>query len=119
MQNNGENNAISIIERALTHDPVYTKLLAPTDPINVQGLSDSHTMSIYMDMLRLMDFSAEEIVASTIHPFNPTENTTSQFYNLFAKPFEGPNASVIYIGHKLIFVCDLNGFRPLVGAAVI
>lgn len=114
-QNNGECNNINLIMRQLTHDPHFAALIAPSDPVLLDGLSDSMCMSIWIAMLQLQDMSAEEIVASTIQPFNPQSNLVSLFYNLYGGPFEGPNASIIYAAGKLIFVRDLNGFRPLVG----
>ncbi len=109
--NNGENNALQLIVRLLTHDPAFKKLLG-VESVNLSGFSDSHIMSIYMDMLHLLGFSAEEIVASTINPYDPNDNIASQFYNLFAVSFEGPNGSVVVVKDEIVIVRDKNGFRP-------
>ena len=109
--NNGENNALQRLVLLLSKHPFFKQLLG-VDRINLRGCSDSSIMSTYMDLLHLAGFSIEEIVASTIHPYDPNGNDTSLFYNLFATPFEGPNASIIAMGHKIIIVRDTNGLRP-------
>lgn len=109
--NNGENNALQPIINALTRDPLLKDLLG-LESIDLTGFSDSHIMSIYMDMLRLQGYSAEDIVAFTIHAYDPSHSATSEFYNLFGVPFEGPNASIVTIGNKIMIVRDRNGFRP-------
>ena len=109
--NNGENNALQKIVRLLSLDPFFKKIL-DVPHIHLQGLSDSHIMSIYMDLLHLLDFPMETIVSSTIQAYEPGHAASSQYYNLFGVPFEGPNASIITMGHKIIIVRDKNGFRP-------
>lgn len=110
--NNGENNALQQIVRNLTHAPQLKQILG-LETIDLSGFSDSHIMSIFMDLLRLQGASAEDIVASTIHPYDPAENPGLRWYNLLGVPFEGPNASVLTLGSKIILVRDRNGFRPL------
>lgn len=110
--NNGENNALEQVVWALSKDPMLKNILG-LKSINLKGFSDSHLMSIYMDLLRLKGYSPEEIVALTIHPYDPQQSATSKFYNQFGLPFEGPNASVITIGSdKILVTKDRNGFRP-------
>lgn len=109
--NNGECNNILQLMRQIMYNPLFAKLLN-RERIDISGLSDSHVMSIGMDFFRLLGFSAEEIAALTIQAYNPADSTLSRFYNLFGSPFEGPNASVMIIGDKIIVVRDLNGFRP-------
>lgn len=110
--NNGENNALEQVIWALSKDPLLKNLLG-LESINLQGFSDSHLMSIYMDLLRLKGYSPEEIVALTIHPYDPAQSATSEYYNQFGLPFEGPNASIITIGSdKILVTKDRNGFRP-------
>ncbi len=109
--NNGENNNIVQLMRQIMYNPLFAKLLG-IERIDISGLSDSHIMSIGMDFFRLLGFSAEEIAALTIQAYNPNDPALSQFYNLFGNPFEGPNASIMIIGDKIIVVRDLNGFRP-------
>lgn len=109
--NNGENDNIVQLMRQIMYNPSFAKLLG-IERIDISGLSDSHVMSIAMDFFRLLGFSAEEIAALTIQAYNPNDPTLSQFYNLFGSPFEGPNASIMIIGDKIIVVRDLNGFRP-------
>lgn len=109
--NNGENNALQPIINALTRDPLLKDLLS-LEIIDLTGFSDSHIMSIYMDMLRLEGYSAEDIVAFTIHAYDPSHSSTSEFYNIFGDPLEGPNAIIVTIGNKILVVRDRNGFRP-------
>lgn len=109
--NNGENNALETIRRALQVDPTLANLLG-VESLHLEDFSDSHIMSVYIDFLQLMDYSPEKIVAATIHPCSTSQISESNFYNIFAKPFEGPNASILMLGNKIIVVRDKNGFRP-------
>ncbi len=109
--NNGENNALQLIVRSLAIDPGFAKLLG-REKVVLSHLSDSHIMSLYMDYLQLLGFSLPQIVASTIHPLDLDNPISSDFYNVFAIPFEGPNASIVYMNNQVVVVRDKNGFRP-------
>jgi glutamate synthase domain-containing protein 2/glutamate synthase domain-containing protein 1/glutamate synthase domain-containing protein 3/ferredoxin len=112
--NNGENNALQQIIHQLTHDPGLKNLLKVKD-IDLDGYSDSHIMSIFLDYLCLLGYTPEEIVNLTIHKSDPQQNQSSYLYNLFGVPFEGPNATIMTIGKKVIILRDPNGFRPASG----
>lgn len=110
--NNGENNALQLLVNLLSKDPLFKNLLG-IESIDLSELSDSHIMSIYMDMLHLLGYTVEEIVASTIQRYEPEAGVrSSDFYNLFGVPFEGPNASIIMMNDKIIVVGDKNSYRP-------
>lgn len=110
--NNGENNALHLLIDLLEKHPLFKEILG-INYIVLSGLSDSHIMSIYMNMLHLLGYSAEEIVASTIQKYEPEPKVrSSDFYNLFGVPFEGPNASILMMNDKIIVVGDKNRFRP-------
>lgn len=110
--NNGENNSIELLMRYLSSDPSFAALL-DVNCIDLTGYSDSNVMSIYLDMLYLMGYSIEQIALATIQGIHPAKKMDhAKFYNLFALPFDGPNASIILIEDMIVVVRDQNGFRP-------
>jgi glutamate synthase domain-containing protein 2/glutamate synthase domain-containing protein 1/glutamate synthase domain-containing protein 3/ferredoxin len=111
--NNGENNGLELLVRNLEQEPSYARALGLAKIGNLDGLSDSSVMSLLMDCMFLMGASTEEIVGTTVLPYDARgSNLSVQFYNLFANIFEGPNASIVYVEDKLAVVRDKNGFRP-------
>ncbi|NCX94758.1 MAG: hypothetical protein EBX40_08785, partial [Gammaproteobacteria bacterium] len=120
LANNGENNALPLIKNLLAKSPEFRNLIGLQGEVDLTGWSDSAIMSMYMDYLVLLGYPIQEIVASTIQPYVPKPAVrSSDFYNLFATPFEGPNASIVMVGRKEVAVVrDKNGFRPQRGVIV-
>jgi glutamate synthase domain-containing protein 2/glutamate synthase domain-containing protein 1/glutamate synthase domain-containing protein 3/ferredoxin len=110
--NNGENNALVLVRRALQEDPVFAELL-DLPSLNVHGSSDSAIMGFYMDCLYLLGASAEDIVRLTVLGYDATGTSmASEYLTLFSLPFEGPNASIVLVEGDIVVVRDKNGFRP-------
>ena len=114
--NNGENNALQQVVHMLTHHPRLKELLQLDAPICLAGFSDSHIMSIFIDLLRLEDYTPEQIAHLTIRRYDAEQNVSSNMLNMLGVPFEGPNASIMTFPDAVILVRDTNGWRPLMGS---